>query len=82
MGGGCKNVDDGDREPLGGLRQMVDINGSASEDLDESEEHSGESLHFLKGCSKRHKLTVGRNVGFEGIVSKGSEEMRKCIIGN
>lgn len=68
------------RERLDGLKQTVhkntDINGSASEVLDDSEEHSGENLYFLTEYSDCHKLTVGRNVGFKGIVSRAQKEMR------
>lgn len=52
MDRGQKNADDRDRKSLDCLKQTVgrnvDIDDSASEDSDESGEHSGEGLCFLK----------------------------------
>ena len=59
----------------------MDINDSAREDLDESEEHSGENLSFLKAYLNHYKQTVGRNVDFKGTVRKGSEGKEEYVIG-
>lgn len=85
MGRGWQNLGSYDRKKLDCLEQTVgrnrDVEDSTREGSRGSKVHGGESLHYLRVHTYRHKRKVGRNMNVRGLAGENSEGNGEHAIG-
>ena len=81
-----ENFEEHDRKSLDYLEQTIsrhmDVNNSATEVSEGSEQHGRGNLYCLREYLNHHKQTIGRNMDVKDAAGEGSEENEKHAFGN